>query len=142
MTETMTAAEYRELAKKPKKRAHKFNAQKTVVDGVTFASKAEATRYSSLKNLERARVIRSLGLQPRFPLHVGGESIGEFVADFVYFESGRLIVEDCKGHMTPTFRWKRKHFLAEYPHTELRVTNAKGAVKTIRTRKASQRKAA
>jgi len=135
LTETITAAEYCALAKKPKKRAHKFNAQKTVVDGITFDSKAEATRYSSLKNLERARVIRSLGLQPRFPLHVEGKAIGEFVADFVYFESGRLIVEDCKGHMTPTFRWKRKHFLEEYPHTELRVTDRNGNIKAIRTRK-------
>ena len=37
---------------KPKGKS-KFGAKKTVVDGITFDSKAEAKRYGELKQLER-----------------------------------------------------------------------------------------
>ena len=46
--------------------AHKYNAKKTVVDGIKFDSKKEAARYEVLKGLERVGKIDRLELQPRF----------------------------------------------------------------------------
>lgn len=126
-----------------KLRAHKYNAKKTIVDGEEFDSKAEADRYQTLRLLERARVIRAVGRQPRYVLCVEGEPIGEVVWDFAYFEAGRKIVEDVKGVSTRMFLWKRKHFLRQYPGIELRVIGADGKVKQIKTRKPlKQRKVA
>ena len=36
-------------------RAHKYNAEKTLVDGILFDSQLEADRYKMLKLLERAK---------------------------------------------------------------------------------------
>ena len=118
--------------KKPVK-AHKFHATKTVVDGITFASKKEAARYRELKLLEQAGEIESLELQPVFPLKVqlttgtvmGGARalageypvIGKYIGDFKYFDlraNGGWTVEDVKGFKTPLYRWKKKHVEAQY----------------------------
>ena len=100
-------------------RRSKFNAKPTVVDGIRFASQKEAKRYSELKLLEKAGVIYSLQLQPRFDLRVeDGEVIGRYVADFQYnqacFGGSRRVVEDVKGFKTPLYRWKKKHVEAQY----------------------------
>lgn len=97
----------------------KYHAVPTVVDGIRFASKAEARRYGELKLAERAGRIADLELQPKFPLHVNGARIGEYRGDFAYTEvlegkpAGR-VVEDVKGMDLPLSRWKRKHVWAEY----------------------------
>lgn len=95
---------------------HKYGAKRTEVDGITFASKAEAKRYQELKLLEKAGEINGLVLQPRFPLYVCGEEIGKYIADFSYLKRGETIhtIEDVKGMRTPQYRWKRKHFQAQY----------------------------
>ena len=46
----------------------KYGAIRTTVDGVTFASKAEARRYAELKLLEQAGEIKGLELQPKFDI--------------------------------------------------------------------------
>jgi hypothetical protein len=101
------------------KRRHKFNAVPTVVDGIRFASKAEAKRYAELKLLERAEEIASLALQPKFFLNApdtkgGYVVIGEYRADFAYWKRGAFIVEDVKGVKTDLYRWKKKHAEAEH----------------------------
>ena len=111
----MSAAEY--VASK--KRGNKYGAVRTEVDGVVFASKAEARRYGELKLLERAGTIRELVLQPEYSLAVKGNTIGKYIADFVYIdnETGKRIVEDVKGRtatMTPLYRWKKRHMRAQY----------------------------
>jgi hypothetical protein len=97
---------------------HKFNAQRTEVDGISFASKAEARRYSELKLLAKAGKIEKLGLQPEFKLSVKGVVIGRYQGDFDYWKpvDGQrfYVVEDVKGMMTPMYRWKKKHLLAEH----------------------------
>lgn len=111
------------------KRAHKYGAEKTVVEGITFDSKAEAERFKSLKLLERARMIRSLGLQPVFALTgMGGRAVASYRADFCYFENGRRIVEDVKSAatLTPTARLKFKLFTTQYPDHELRLVDGAG----------------
>ena len=112
-----------------RQRPHKYGAVKTVVDGITFASKAEAKRYGELKLLEKAGEVYGLLLQPRYALSVENAgypddghgrtiTLGAYVADFAYMRKRRdgtdFVIEDVKGMKTPMYRWKKKHFEAQY----------------------------
>jgi len=95
----------------------KYGNMKTVVDGITFDSKLEASRYCELKLLERAGEITDLQLQPEFVLIPAFEKFGKryravkYVADFAYYDlRGRYIVEDAKGFKTAVYKLKRKLF--------------------------------
>ena len=107
----------------------KYGAIRTTVDGIVFASKAEARRYAELKLLEKAGRIRDLELQPSFPLEVvsprNGEviQVGTYRADFRYreiemheggFGRWRIVIEDVKGMPTPVYRLKKKLMEARY----------------------------
>lgn len=101
------------------RRANKYGNVKTVVDGYTFDSKAEADRYSELKQLMLGGLVANLELQPKFDLTVQGVKIGTYSADFRYqdLEKGVQVVEDVKSESTaknPLFRWKKKHVKAQY----------------------------
>jgi hypothetical protein len=87
-------------------RADKYNARKTIVDGIRFDSAKEAKRYGELKLLERAGVISGLTLQPKFALVIKQT----YVADFSYTETatGEAIIEDVKGFLTAEYKRKRK----------------------------------
>lgn len=92
----------------------KFGAVKTEVNGVKFASKAEAERYKTLLEAQARGIISGLELQPRFTLldkfECRGEKIRaiEYVADFRYALPGREVVEDVKGMILPEFKLKLK----------------------------------
>lgn len=118
------------LVRRAAKRS-KYGAIKQTVDGITFHSKREASRYCELKLLEKAGQIARLTLQQRFELcapktNLRGDvnsadwmmTIGRYVADFCYDELTpgvtRFVVEDAKGFKTPLYRWKKKHFEAQY----------------------------
>ena len=124
-----------------RRNGHKFNAVKTVIDGHTFASKAEAKRYGELRMLEKAGKIESLELQPVFilnaPLTTGTVKgalkaatgalpvIGKAKMDFRYFRlepPTGWVVEDFKGYDNALSRWKRKHTEAQYGITVALVT--------------------
>lgn len=100
----------------------KFNAKKTVVDGITFDSRKEAKRYVELRDLERAGKIQCLRRQVRYELipafNVGGKHYRptSYVADFVYTDTatGEEIVEDVKGVLTDVYRLKSKMFAYRY----------------------------
>lgn len=47
-------------------KTNKYNAKKTIIDGIEFDSRTEAKRYGELKILERGGIISGLTLQPRF----------------------------------------------------------------------------
>lgn len=87
---------------------HKYNAIKTTLDGITFASKAEAKRYAELKLLVQAGVIFNLSMQPRFDCVVNEQKVCTYVADFLYLEAGKQVVEDVKGMKTPVYKLKKK----------------------------------
>lgn len=89
-------------------RGNKYRAQKTIVDGVTFASKAEARRYGVLKTLQKVKTISNLRLQVSYTIAVNGQKICRYVADFVYVEKGVEVVEDVKGVKTPAYQLKKK----------------------------------
>lgn len=90
-------------------KAPKYRNRKTVVDGVTFDSAAEARRYGELKLLERAAQITALELQPAFRLVVNNLLICTYKADFTYQDAANnRIVEDVKGMKTPVYNLKKK----------------------------------
>ena len=102
-----------------KQRRNKFGAKPTMVDGIRFASKAEARRYGELKMLERAGEIRNLELQPKYDINVNGGPVRirsrgypngravSYIGDFRYFSGNETVVEDVKGMDTPVSRLKR-----------------------------------
>jgi hypothetical protein len=92
----------------------KYGAIKTEIDGVIFASKREAKRYSELKLAERNGDISNLELQPKFPLIVNGKKIATYIADFRYTEHGQVVIEDAKGFRTAVYRLKKKMVEAQY----------------------------
>jgi len=90
------------------KRRSKYGAKKTVVDGIKFDSMAEAARYGVLKVLQSAGLIKDLRLQVPYVITVNGKKICRYVADFVYIENGKEVVEDVKGMKTPVYNLKKK----------------------------------
>lgn len=74
----------------------------------------EAERYVALRIEEHAGNISDLRLQVTFPLVVNAIAIGSYRADFVYRRGGQVVVEDAKGFRTEMYRWKRRHFEAQY----------------------------
>lgn len=75
----------------------KYRNKKTMVDGRTFDSKLEATRYVQLKKMQEAGLIFDLKTQVTFVLEVSGVMICKYIADFTYInEDGSRVVEDVK----------------------------------------------
>ena len=113
------------------KRPNKYGARKTVVDGITFDSKHEATRWQELKLLQREGSIYALERQVKFVLapkvKIEGEkrrrSALKFTADFRYIEtlSARSIVEDAKGFPDTAFRI-RQHLMKSVHGIDVRLS--------------------
>lgn len=95
---------------------HKYGAVRTTVDGITFASKAEARRYAELVLLAKAGQIEALELQPKFPLVLNGKKVGAYIADFKYWmpSQSKAVIEDVKGVKTAVYRMKKKMVEAQY----------------------------
>lgn len=95
-------------------RASKYHAKKTVVDGIEFDSAKEAKRYTKLRALEEDGEIQGLCLQVPFELVPNFECDGvkyrgmKYIADFVYYRDGKVVVEDCKGFKTAEYKLKKK----------------------------------
>ena len=100
---------------------NKYGAVRTAVDGITFASKREAGRYSELKLLERAGEIAELTLQPKFPIWIDGVKVCTYIADFRYVDLSRgiTVIEDVKGMRTPVYKIKKKLTEALYPGVKI-----------------------
>jgi hypothetical protein len=78
------------------------------VDGIRFDSRKEAGRWVELRALEAAGAIAAIRRQVRIPIIVNGVRVCAYVADFVYVERGRWVVEDTKGFRTAIYKLKRK----------------------------------
>jgi hypothetical protein len=96
--EIIDRSEYAKLAKRPGRFPKAPLAARTI-DGIVFDSKKEATRYATLRLLERAGKIEDLRLQQKFPVEIGGERLCVYSADFVYWDIdlGREVIEDVKS---------------------------------------------
>jgi hypothetical protein len=111
----ISASEYRAISASPKK--SKYKNKRTVVDGISFDSKAESRYYLELKILERSGQVTSVEMQKPFPLVApSGQVIGSYRADFSFWDTSKKCqrVIDVKGFDTPLSRWKRKHVKAQY----------------------------
>ena len=110
------------------KRKHKYGAKKCEVDGIVFDSMHEMKRYHELKLLQRAGKIQNLKLQPEFELQeeftYKGKKIRpiKYIADFMYNEGDKIVVEDTKGYKTDVYNLKIKIFKKRYPEFEFRET--------------------
>jgi hypothetical protein len=109
----------------------KYNAVRTTVGEVTFASKAEARRYAELRKMEQTGAISDLELQPRYELQPAfrdGDGVRHrpifYVADFQYWEKGRIVSEDVKGMATDVYLLKIKIAKHAYPHIRFREVKA------------------
>lgn len=107
----------------------KYHSKKITKDGITYDSQKEYRRFCELQLLERAGAIHDLKRQVEYvlipaqrePDKVGvrggiikGKTIElavKYVADFVYTEDGKTVVEDVKGFRTPDYIIKRKLLL-------------------------------
>ena len=109
----------------------KFHNKKVTLEGETFDSKREASRWLELKMLQRAGRISNLERQKKFVLIPaqyepeitgprGGKKKGRllerevaYIADFVYWdeEEKEFVIEDAKGVRTPEYVIKRKLLL-------------------------------
>ena len=96
----------------------KYNSRKITRDGITFDSVKEYRRWCELSLLERAGTIQNLQRQVKFELipsqRIDGKVIERpctYIADFVYTENGKMVVEDTKGFRTTDYIIKRKLLL-------------------------------
>lgn len=97
------------------RRPSKYRTKPLVVDGERFDSQKEYRRWRELKLLEKAGEITDLQKQVRFefPLPDGGfvryvssKRKVTYIADFVYQENGKRVVEDSKGMKTQVYKLK------------------------------------
>ena len=110
----------------------KYKSKKITRDGITFDSQKEYRRFCELSLLLRAGAITELRRQVEYELIPaqrepdtvgvrGGIKKGKviehkcsYIADFVYYENGKKVVEDTKGFKTPEYRIKKKLMLYVY----------------------------
>ena len=120
---------------KPKySKKSKYGSRKVTKDGIVFDSVRECNRWTELKLLERAGQIQNLERQVKYVLipaqrefcneiYTKGRKKGcfkpgkllekecSYIADFVYIQNGKLVVEDTKGFRTEAYKIKRKLML-------------------------------
>ena len=105
----------------------KYHNKKVQIDMYVFDSIAESIRYKQLALMEHSGYISELKLQPKFLLQDGFVKNGkryrkiEYIADFMYIENGKIVVEDVKGKETEVFKLKHKLFEYKYPELELKI---------------------
>ena len=110
-------------------KANKYKNRKITRDGMEFDSLKEYKRFVDLSLLQRAGKIENLQRQVKFVLipaqyepdiigKRGGRKRGKllergcsYVADFVYTQDGKQVVEDTKGFKTKDYIIKRKLML-------------------------------
>ena len=108
--------------------ASKYRNVKCLYSGIKFDSKKEAARYAELAMLERAGKISGLERQVRFEIcpkvpGLKGSRARHYVADFVYCEGGKKIIEDVKSWITkknPVYTLKKQLVQVRFPDYEFR----------------------
>lgn len=93
------------------------NTKKTCNYGHVHDSIKEASRCDDLHLMQKAGVIENLEIQKKYELipakkyrGMKNEKSCEYIADFVYEENGKKVIEDTKGFRTRDFIIKRKLF--------------------------------
>ena len=90
----------------------KYHNRKVVIDGMTFDSVKEGSRYQELKLLEKAGEIVGLVRQQKIELVPKTNMFRAvyYIPDFTYFSKreGKTIYEDVKGCKTEVYKLKKK----------------------------------
>ena len=90
----------------------KYHNRKVTVDGITFDSVKEASRWQELRLLEKAGEIVGLNRQQKIELIPKTKLYRavSYVCDFVYFDkrTGKTVYEDTKGMKTDVYKLKKK----------------------------------
>jgi hypothetical protein len=94
----------------PVKKKNKFNAKKTIVHGIKFASQHEACQYLILVDMMKQGEILWFARQARFLLPGGIE----YFADFIVVYENHTEVWDAKGVKTDVYINKKKQMMSEY----------------------------
>ena len=112
----------------------KYHSRNVTVDGVTYDSMKEYRRFKELSLLERSGTIQNLQRQVKYVLipaqrefcneiYTKGRKKGcfkpgkllekecSYIADFVYIQNGKTVIEDTKGFRTKDYIIKRKLML-------------------------------
>ena len=132
----MTAKEYREAVTKKRSAStgcnavtgkNKYNAKKTIINGIQFDSRRESLIYQNLLNLQNKGIITHLERQKRFEVipKTKTDRAAYYVADYVFYEveTKKWVVADCKSPITkklPAYVLKRKLMRYRYPEYEFR----------------------
>lgn len=93
--------------------------------GRYWHSKAEYARWGQLELLQAGGVISNLKRQVKFKCVVNGDLICNYVADFVYYEANKSVIEDLKSPPTAAesaFKIKWALMKACHPGYEYRIT--------------------
>lgn len=90
----------------------KYHAKKVKDGDLVFDSRKEYRRWQELLLLEKAGVIRGLRRQVKYELlpRVPGKwpRPVAYIADFVYQEGKKEVVEDVKGYRTDVYKLKKR----------------------------------
>lgn len=81
---------------------------------IYHASKKQFLRWRELQLLEKGKFITGLKREVSMPVKINSVLVFRYVADAVYYEKGKKIVEDTKGMLTDVFKLKRKAVEAYY----------------------------
>ena len=91
---------------------NKYHNRKVTVDGITFDSVKEASRWQELKLLEKAGEITGLTRQQKIELVPKSNLFRAvyYIVDFIYFDKqkNKTIYEDVKGMKTDVYKLKKK----------------------------------
>ena len=98
---------------------NKYHNKKIAYAGEMFDSRKELNRYIELLLLQKAGKISGLRRQVKFELipairdaqGMPAERACCYIADYVYTENGKTVVEDVKGIRTDVYKIKRKLML-------------------------------
>ena len=91
---------------------NKYRAKKVKDGDLVFDSRKEYRRWQELLLMEKAGVIKGLRRQVKYELlpRVPGKWTRPvtYIADFVYYEGKKEIVEDVKGYRTDVYKLKKR----------------------------------
>lgn len=105
-------------------KTNKYGAKKTVIDGITFDSKAEAEYYALIKQQEKLNMLKIVELQPKIYLT---DAKILYKPDFLIHRLGETspVYIDVKGCETPVFKIKARLW-ASYMDADLELVKKKG----------------
>lgn len=102
----------------------KYKNQKTIIDGIKFDSKLEASHYLILK--DRAMKGEIFNLSRQVKIFLSDDRRVKYVADFVFFDGSCWWVMDSKGFLTKEYKVKRSWLLDKFFGFKFLEKTAKG----------------